>query len=226
MKIGVIGTGSVGQTVAAKLAALDHGVVIGTRDPAATLARSEPDMRGNPPFKVWHERHAGVGLGTFAEAAAHGELVVNATSGEVSLDALRAAGADRLAGKVLIDIANPLDFSRGFPPSLSVCNTDSLGEQIQRAFPTARVVKTLNTVNAAIMVDPGQLAGGDHTMFVCGDDAVAKATVTALLASFGWRDVVDLGDITNARATEMILPIWVRLFSVTRSPSFNFKLVR
>jgi predicted dinucleotide-binding enzyme len=226
MKIGVLGTGSVGQTVAAKLAQLGHGVVIGTRDPAVTLARTEPDRFGNPPLAVWLEGRAGVQLGTFAQAAAHGELVVNATSGDVSLEVLRAAGADHLAGKVLVDIANPLDFSRGFPPSLSVCNTDSLGEQLQRAVPAARVVKTLNTVTASLMVEPGTLAGGAHTMFVCGDDAAAKATVTGLLESFGWKDVVDLGDITNARATEMWVPLWARLFGVLGTPMFGMKVVR
>ena len=226
MRIGVLGTGVVGQTIAAKLAEIGHDVVVGTRDPAATLARTEPDRMGNPPLKVWLAGRARVELGTFAEAAAHGELVVNATSGDVSLEVLRAAGADHLAGKVLVDIANPLDFSRGFPPTLSVCNTDSLAEQIQRAFPAARVVKTLNTVNATLMVEPGRLAGGEHTMFICGDDAAAKATVAGLIESFGWRDLVDLGALSNARATEMLLPIWVRLFGHLKTPAFNFKLVR
>ncbi len=226
MKIGVLGTGSVGQTIAAKLGELGHQVMVGTRDPAATLARTERDRFGNPPLVEWLKGRAGVELGTFAQAAAHGELVVNATSGDVSLEVLGAAGAERLAGKVLIDIANPLDFSRGFPPSLSVCNTDSLAEQIQRAFPHARVVKTLNTLNATLMVEPARLAGGDHTMFVCGDDAVAKATAVTLLETFGWKDVVDLGDLSNARATEMLLPIWVRLFAHLETPAFSFKLVR
>lgn len=226
MVIGVLGTGSVGQAIAAKLAALGHRVLVGTRDPAATLARTARDRFGNPPLKEWLDGRDGVELGTFAQAAAHGELVVNATSGDVSLEVLRAAGGGNLAGKVLVDIANPLDFSRGFPPSLSVCNTDSLAEQIQRAFPDARVVKTLNTVNATLMVEPGALAGGQHTMFVCGDDAAAKATVVALLESFGWNDIVDLGDLSNARATEMLLPIWVRLFAKLKTPAFSFKLVR
>ncbi len=127
---------------------------------------------------------------------------------------------------MLIDIANPLDFSHGMPPSLSVCNTDSLGEHIQRAFPRARVVKTLNTVNANVMVAPKELAGGDHTMFVCGNDAEAKRTVTGLLGEFGWTDIVDLGDITAARATEMYLPLWLRLFGAAGSPTFSIKVVR
>jgi predicted dinucleotide-binding enzyme len=226
MNIGVLGTGIVGQTIAARLAGLSHGVMIGTRDPDVTLARSDPDMYGNPPFPIWHEQHPDIGLGTFAEAAAHGELVMNTTAGAASLDALGAAGGQNLEGKVMIDIANPLDFSRGMPPSLLVANTDSLAEQIQRAFPGARVVKTLNTMNALVMVDPSQLAGGDHTVFVSGDDPGAKATVTELLRSFGWTDIVDLGDITSARGAEMLLPIWVQLFGVLQTPIYNFKVVR
>jgi len=226
MKIGVLGTGTVGRAIASKLAELGHAVLVGTRDPAATLSRTDPDMYGNPPLKVWREKHPKVELGTFAQAAAHGELVVNATAGGVSIEALEAAGETNLAGKIVVDLANPLDFSRGMPPSLSVCNTDSLGEQIQRAFPRSKVVKTLNTMNAHLMVGPGQLADGAHTVFVSGNDAAAKGTVTKLLESFGWKDIVDLGDITTARGTEMMLPIWVRVFGATKSPMFSFKLVR
>jgi len=228
MRIGILGTGMVGQAVAAKLAELDHEVLVGTRDPAATLARDEPHpVYGIPPFRVWHEQHPSVKLGTFADAAAQGELVVNATAGAASLDALRLAGEANLAGKVLVDIANALDYSRGMPPSLLVANTDSLGERIQRAFPAVKVVKALNTMNALLMVNPRQLADGDHTVFVCGDDAEAKTLVTGLLTDgFGWRDVVDLGDITTARGTEMLLPMWVRLWGALQTPAFNFKVVR
>jgi predicted dinucleotide-binding enzyme len=227
MRVGVLGTGMVGRAIAAKLSELGHEVLVGTRDPAATLAREEPDGYGNPPFRVWQAEHPGLGLGSFADAAAHGELVVNATAGDASLEALRLAGEANLDGKVLVDTANPLDFSRGMPPSLTVANTDSLGERIQRAFPAARVVKALNTVNALVMVNPGQLAGGGHTVFVCGDDPQAKALVTGLLTEgFGWRDVLDLGDITAARGAEMLLPIWVRLLGVLQTPMFNFHVVR
>jgi predicted dinucleotide-binding enzyme len=222
----VLGTGMVGQAIAAKLAELGHSVFVGSRDPQATLARTKPDSFGDPPFKAWREAHPQIGFGTFAEAAAYGDVVVNATAGAGSLAALRQAGADKLAGKILIDIANPLDFARGMPPSLAVCNTDSLGEQIQRAFPDAKVVKTLNTMNAALMVAPERVAAGDHTVFVCGNDAAAKASVSELLRSFGWRDIVDLGDITTARGTEMMLPIWVRLWAALGTPMFSFKLVR
>lgn len=226
MKIGVFGTGPVGQTLAGKLSALGHDVMIGTRDPAATLARTDKDSFGNPPFKDWKAAHGEVGFGTYAEAARHGELLINATNGNGALAALEAAGAAAIGDKVVIDVSNPLDFSRGMPPRLSVCNDDSIGEQIQRAFPRARVVKTLNTVNANLMVDPRQLAGGDHSMFMAGDDATAKATAKSLLESFGWSDIVDLGGIANARGTEMYLPLWIRLWSATQTPMFSIKLVR
>ncbi|MBZ0233423.1 MAG: NAD(P)-binding domain-containing protein [Deltaproteobacteria bacterium] len=227
MKITVLGTGIVGQTLAAKLASLGHDVRIGTRDPAATLARSEPGQYGNPSFRDWAAANPKVRVATFADAAAHGEIVLNALSGAGTLAALELAGADRLAGKILLDISNPLDFSKGFPPSLLVANTDSLGEQIQRRFPATRVVKTLNTVSAHLMVDPGQLAGGDHTMFVAGDDADARRQVSGWLREwFGWKDVIELGDITQARGMEMYLPLWVRVFGAVQTPTFSIRVVR
>jgi predicted dinucleotide-binding enzyme len=181
---------------------------------------------GNPPFASWQGEHPDIELLTFAEAAARAELVINATSGGGSLGVLEAAGAGNLSGKVLVDVANPLDFSAGFPPTLSVKDTDSLAEQIQRTFPDARVVKTLNTLNASLMVDPRALADGDHSVFVSSDDADAKATVTELLRSFGWRDVIDLGELSSARGAEMLLPIWVRLMPALGTPAFNVKIVR
>jgi predicted dinucleotide-binding enzyme len=226
VRFGILGTGVVGKTIAARLGSLGHEAMVGTRDPEETLSRTEPDPYGNPPFSAWQQEHPEARLGTFGEAAAHGEVVVNATAGAVSLEVLEQAGEDNLNGKILIDIANPLDFSQGMPPTLSVSNTDSLGEQIQRRFPEAKVVKTLHTMNAYLMVDPTQLAGADHTVFVSSDDAEAKATVTELLRSFGWTDIIDLGDITTARGTEMLLPLWLRLFGALRKPIFNFKIVR
>jgi predicted dinucleotide-binding enzyme len=226
MRIAVLGTGSVGPTIAGALAALGHDVLIGTRDPQATLARTEAGPTGGPPFAAWHAEHSSVGVATFADAAADAEIVINATNGAGSLEALNAAGAENLAGKVLVDVANPLDFSRGFPPSLNPVNTDSLGEQIQRAFPEARVVKTLNTMTASVMVDPAAVAGGDHSVFVSGNDAAAKETVTGLLKGFGHRDIIDLGDLTTARGAEMILPLWVRLWGTLGTATFNFKIAR
>ena len=225
MNIAVLGTGMVGRAIAGRLADLGHPVVVGTRDPAATLARTEPDGMGNPPYSAWHAQHPEVGLETFAAAAAGAELVVNASSGAASLDLLRLAGAENLAGKPLLDVANPLDFSQGFPPSLFVKDTDSLAEQVQRAFPEAKVVKALNTLNAGLMVDPKSL-GESSTVFVSGDDAGAKASVIALLESFGHDDVIDLGGLETARGTEMLLPIWLRLMGALGTAQFNFKIVR
>ena len=215
----------VGQTLAGKLSELGHEVVVGTRDVDALMARTEPPHPGVPTFAEWLELHPAVRVASFADAAEHAEIVLLATSGAVSVDALQMAGAQNLEGKIVIDVSNALDFSAGFPPTLSVCNTESVGEQVQRAFPGARVVKTLNTVNAQIMVNPEGLAGGDHHLFVSGDDADAKAQVTQLLSEFGWHNVIDLGDITTARGTEMYLPLWLRLMAVT-GWEFNIKVVR
>ncbi|MFI0895680.1 NADPH-dependent F420 reductase [Streptomyces sp. NPDC020983] len=227
MRYAVLGTGSVGRTLAARLAGLGHEAVVGTRDPGATLARTGTDAYGNAPFAAWQSAHPGVALATFADAAAGAETVVNASSGAASLGVLTAAGAANLAGKTLVDVANPLDFSHGAPPALDPVNTDSLGEQIQRAFPEAKVVKTLNTMNAAVMADPARVPGA-HTVFVSGDDADAKKAVTALLESFGWpsASVIDLGGIATARGTEMLLPVWLRLYGVIGHPDFNFHIAR
>ncbi|MGO4229062.1 NADPH-dependent F420 reductase [Arthrobacter sp. YAF34] len=226
MKIAVLGTGMVGRTIAGAFAGLGHDVVIGTRDPQATLARTEPDVMGTPPFAQWHAGNTGVGVEAFADAVSGAELIVNATNGGGSLAALSAAGTENLAGKIIMDISNPLDFSQGMPPSLNPVNTDSLGEQIQRSFPEAKVVKTLNTMNASVMVDPARVAGGDHSVFVSGNDADAKAAVTDILKGFGHRDVIDLGDITSARGAEMLLPIWLRLWGALGTGDFNFKIAR
>lgn len=226
MRIGVLGSGMVGRTLAGKLSSLDHEVTIGTRDVTALMARTEPDGMGNPPFSQWKESFPDIAVETFA-IAAKAELLVNATSGEASLEVLGQAGAASLSGKVLIDVANPLDFAHGFPPSLLVSNTDSLAEQIQRAFPDTKVVKSLNTMTAAVMVDPGALADGDHEVFVSGNDQGAKDQVRRLLESFGWKRVVDLGGIETARGAEMFLPLWLALMAGPMGgPMFNIKLVQ
>ena len=199
----VLGTGVVGQTIAAKLADLGHTVVVGTRDPEAARARTDPDRYGRPGLGAWLAEHAEITLATLSDAAAASDVVFNATSGDSSVAALTEAGPDNLADKVLIDVSNPLDTSVGFPPQLFVKDTDSLAEQIQRAAPRAKVVKTLNTVTASIMVDPGQVGAGDHTVFMSGDDADAKTIVAELLRSFGWLDILDLGDLSTARGPEL-----------------------
>jgi hypothetical protein len=212
MYIGVLGTGTVGRTLAQALVDRGHEVRMGAR------------AAGNETAVAWAQEAGPLASeGSFADAAAYGELAINATAGAASLDALEMAGAgERLAGKVLIDVANPLDTSKGMPPTLTLCNDDSLGESIQRALPEVRVVKALNTVTAAVMVQPG-LVAGDHTMFVCGNDEVAKAQVQDLLEGFGWARarILDLGDITAARGMEMYLPLWLRLWGATGSPILN-----
>lgn len=227
MKIGILGTGTVGQTFADKLSGLGHDIVLGTRDVRKTLDKTELGYGQTETFAQWQARHTGVKLAGFAEAALHGEVLLNCTSGQGSLAALNAAGEAALGDKILIDISNPLDFSKGMPPSLFVCNTDSLAEQIQRAFPRLKVVKSLNTLSCVLMVDPGKLAGGDHHAFVSGNDAQAKAQVVSYLkAWFGWKELIDLGDITTARGTEMLLPVWVRLWGALGNANFNFKVVK
>lgn len=188
-------------------------MVVGTRDPGKLQEWLQ---------EVGHQAR----VGSFAEAAAHGEMVVNATRGERSLDVLRMAGEANLNDKILLDVANPLDFSRGMPPGLFVKDSDSLAEQIQRAFPRLKVVKALNTVNSQLMVHPQTLGGGDHTVFLSGNDSEAKERVGTLLRSFGWEDIIDLGDITTARATEMLLPLWLRLWLKLGHAAFNFKVIR
>jgi predicted dinucleotide-binding enzyme len=226
MKIGILGTGVVGQTIAEKLVQLGHEVMIGTRDKQATLAKTGKDNFGRPPFSEWLKSNSKVLFGTYSKAASFGELLVNATSGTGSVEALKLAGENNLNGKVLLDISNPLDFSKGMPPSLTICNTDSLGELIQRTFPQLKVVKSLNTLNAYLMVNPGLLPEPTN-LFMNGNDASAKSEVKKLLITFGWneKDIIDMGDITTARGTEQLLPIWVRLWGTLQTPMFNFKIV-
>jgi len=223
MRIGVLGTGAVGRTISAKLASLGHETRLGTRDVEASLASTQETRDGSGTLAQWHDTNPSVEIATFADAAAGADVVVNATSGDGSLPALQAAGD--LAGVVVLDISNPLDFSQGFPPRLSVCNDDSMAERIQRDHPEAKVVKSLNTVTAAVMVDPGALGGGDHTVFMAGDHEDAKTTVLGLLVSFGWRHVMDLGGLTSARGMEMYLPLWLGLMGAQQTPLFNVKVV-
>lgn len=217
MKIGILGTGVVGNTIGTKLVQLGHQVKMGSR-----TADNEKALK-------WVSTAGPNALtGTFADAAAFGEILFNCIGGKVTLEALALAGADNMNGKILIDVSNPLDFSKGMPPSLTVCNTDSLGEQIQRAFPGVKVVKSLNTLNCQIMVNPLAVGGGDHNIFVGGNDADAKNAVKQLLQTFGWKadSILDLGDITSCRGTEQILPLWVRIMGTLGTAAFQFKIVK
>lgn len=215
MEIAVLGTGTVGRALAGRLDELGHTLTVGTRDPGATAAKDE--------YAAWASGHPAVRLSTFTGAAAGAELVVNATSGGVSLDVLAQAGD--LTGKVVLDVSNGLDFSRGFPPMISAPQDDSIAEQIQRAHPGARVVKSLNTMTADLMVHPEQLSD-PGSVFVSGDDADAKAVVAGLLRDLGHTDVVDLGDVTTARGAEWLMPAWLRVMGSVGTPLFNWKVVR
>ncbi|WP_406020660.1 NAD(P)-binding domain-containing protein [Nocardioides sp. NBC_00850] len=227
MKIAVLGTGMVGRALAGRLSGLGHEVVIGTRDVEATLGRTGTDAMGTPPYAQWQSQHPDVHLVPLDAAGDHGDLVVNATSGVASLEAIDAVGPQRLDGKVLLDLAVPFDFSRGMPPTPTIPNTDSIAERIQRAVPRARVVKSLNTVFCDVMVDPKRVPGA-HTLFVSGDDAAAKATVTALLGEFGWSadSVLDLGGIQTARNVEMYMLLYFNLAGVLQTFDFNIAVVR
>jgi len=223
MKISVLGTGMVGRAHAAKLAELGHEVMIGSHDVTKALTNTANDSMGNAPFVTWSGSHQSIKVVTYAEAAQHGEVIIDALKGEIAVEVLKSLETE-LATKILVDIANPLDFSQGMPPTLTICNTDSLGEQIQRALLQVIVVKTLNTMNAELQVNPQLLADGDHSIFMSGNDQEAKQKVRALLAAYGWRDIIDLGDISTARGTEMLLPIWLRLWGALKTPMFNFKV--
>jgi predicted dinucleotide-binding enzyme len=216
MKIGILGTGMVGVALGNKLVSLGHEVKMGSRTANNEKAVGWVKTAG-----------AKASQGTFTDAGAFGELIFNCTSGHGSLEALKAAGAQNLKGKIVIDISNPLDFSKGMPPTLFAGNTDSLGELAQAALPDTKFVKTLNTVTASIMVDPGKIGGGDHQLFVCGNDAAAKATVGEFLKTqFGWKNILDLGDISQSRGTETFLALWVRLYGTLKTAEFNIKIVR
>jgi len=205
----------VGNAIGTKLIQLGNKVKMGSR------------TADNVKAAEWVKLNDGnASQGTFEEAASFGEILFNCTSGVASVDVLKLAGNKNIDGKILIDVANPLDFSKGMPPSLTICNTDSLGETIQREFPRVKVVKTLNTVNCNVMVNPS-LVLGDHDIFICGNDDIAKEQVKDMLTNwFGWKSIIDLGDITNARATEMLLPIWIRLWGKLGTANFNYKIVK
>ncbi len=224
MKIALFGTGSVGQTLAARLAGLSHSVSMGTRNVETTLARETKDNYGTPTVAEFVKTNPTITLATYAEAALGADIIVLATKGDGAQAALEAAGG--IDGKIILDISNPLDFSKGFPPTLFVSNDNSLGEVLQNAFPNAHVVKTLNTMWAGLMVNP-RMIEEDHTVFLSGNSAEAKATVKGILNAFGWREneVLDLGDITTARGTESLLPIWLRIYGATQNGAFNFKVV-
>jgi len=218
MKIAVLGTGMVGDAIGSKLTALGHDVMMGSRtknnEKALEFVNKNSDKASE---------------GTFAEAANFGEIVFNCTKGEHSLEVLKSAGSG-INGKIVVDVANPLDFSKGMPPTLipALSNSTSLGEEIQKTFPETKVVKTLNTMWNGLMVNPTMIGNGDHINYICGNDADAKSKVISLLIEMGWKkeNILDLGDISAARGTEGYLPLWLRIYGAIGSGAFNLKLVK
>ena len=215
-KIGVFGTGIVGNTIGTKLVQLGYKVMMGSRTAANEKAISWVDANGK-----------NASTGTFEDTAGFGDIIFNCTKGESALEVFKQASIDSFNGKVIVDVSNPLDFSKGMPPTLipKYNNTNSLGEEIQKLLPEANVVKTLNIVNCEVMVN-AKKSGGDPTMFISGNNAEAKEKVKDLLNQFGWTDIIDLGDITTARGTEMLLPIWLRIYMATGNGYFGFKIIR
>jgi len=215
-KIAVLGTGIVGDTIGSKLIESGHTVAMGSR------------TQNNDKALAFVAKHNGKAIsGTFSDAAAYGQIIFNCTKGNGSIEALIMAGENNLKDKIIVDISNPLDFSNGMPPTLLYSNTNSLGEEIQKTFPSSKVVKTLNTMWCGLMVHPGLLNEGDHNVFISGNDESAKDEVKGILKSFGWlsKNIIDLGDITSARATEMYLAMWVRILGVINTGTFNIKIV-
>ena len=214
MRFGVLGTGTVGQTLGTKFLELGHEVMMGSRTANNAKAQEWAKQAG-----------ARARIGTFADAARFAEVVLICTAGAHALDVLHMVDRNDLGDKALVDVSNPQDFSKGVPPTLTICNTDSLGETLQREFPEAKVVKTLNTCNSEVMVNPARIPG-EHDLFICGNDVAAKKQVMALLKDFGWKSIIDLGDITNARATEQLVTMWARLFMLYGTVDFNFHIVK
>jgi 8-hydroxy-5-deazaflavin:NADPH oxidoreductase len=212
MKIGILGTGMVGETLGTKFVQLGHQVKMGSRTANNDSAAKWVKATG-----------ANASQGTFTDACTFGEMVFVCLKGAVFLDVAKTLNPNALGGKVLVDVSNPLEFSDG-TMTLSICNANSLGEEVQKAVSSAKVVKTLNTVNCGVMVDPAK--GGNPTMFLCGNDADAKKKVTDLLKAMGWSDIIDIGDITKARGTEALMHLWMNLFGLFGNPHFGWKIVR
>lgn len=216
MKIAVLGMGTVGETIATKLIENDHEVMVGSR------------TNSNEKSITWAKGKERASYGTFAQAASFAEeFIFNCVLGEATLTALELAGSENMEGKIIIDLANPLDFSDGFPPTMFISNMDSLGEQVQFNFPDSYVVKSLNTINCTIMLDPSMVSG-DHNVFMSGNSEEAKSKFASLLKSYGWEtdNIIDLGDISTSRGTEMMLPMWTRLYGKFGHANFNFHIQR
>lgn len=222
-KIAVLGSKMVGQALSEKLVEVGHSVVIGTRNPEKTKASTETSQLDPVSFSEWYKNHSTIEVATFADATKSADIIINATGGVHTMSALGLAGAENIGDKVLINVALPLDMSQGFPPTLLMANTDSLGETIQREFPQAKVVETLNTVFKEQMVEPAIY--GETTMFISGEDEAAKnLVITEILQKFGWAEsqILDLGGIVNARGTEMSMRLYFQLAAKLGTFEFSF----
>jgi 8-hydroxy-5-deazaflavin:NADPH oxidoreductase len=220
MKIGVLGTGMVGVTISNKLLEKSHSVKMGSR-----TSENEKAIE----WLLGAEKNASAG--TFEDAAKFGELLIVCTKGENTVEALQQAGTENLKGKIILDVSNPLDFSQGSPAFLipTLSNTNSVGEEVQKAFPDAKIVKTLNTMWCGIMVNPASLGAGEHNVFMSGNDAEAKLMAKKFLnVNFDWKpdNIIDLGDITTSRGTEAFLPLWLRIWGAIGTGAFNIKIVK
>jgi len=224
MKIGILGTGIVGKTLAAKFIELGHEVMIGTRNVSETLAKTEKDMMGSPPFKEWHSKNPKIQLSTFADAAQFGEMIFLATHGVATIAAIDLAGKNNFKGKIIIDTTNPLDFSQGMPPKFSATFGNSLGEKIQKHIPEAKVVKAFNTVNAFVMVSPKR-EEGDPDLFIAGNDEAAKSIFKSLAEQMGWKRIIDSSDISNSYWLEALTMFWVNYGFINNNWTHAFKLL-
>ncbi|SFW77250.1 NADPH-dependent F420 reductase [Chitinophaga sancti] len=225
MKLGIFGTGIVGRLLAEKLVADGNEVMIGTRNIQNTLAKNEPDIIGTPPYIQWQEKNTKVKLGTFADVAKFGEIIFISTFGDVAINAIDMAGTEHLAGKIVIDTTNPLDLSNGIPPGFSGTVGNSLGEQIQRHLPQAKVVKAFNTLSMHIVVNP-QREEGDPVLLIAGNDQGAKRSVGEIAKGWGWKDIVDLGGISESFFLESFALLWIRYAFKNNSWTHAFKLLR
>ena len=227
MKISILGTGSVGQSISAKMIALGHKVFMASRDAQQARERIQTNPMTGSSFAEWLTKNTAVNLVNYNDLPPDTDIYINCTQGEGSVAALKAIGKDKIKNKIILDISNPLDFSKGMPPTLFISNTDSLAETIQREFPDSKIVKGLNTMNCNIMMNPS-IVPGDHNVFLSGNDQQAKNEISSLLISVGWKadNIIDLGDISTARGTEMILPIWLRLWGALGTAEFNFHIAK
>lgn len=225
MKIGILGTGGVGRTLAAKLNSDGHEIMIGTRNVEETLAKNQPDAMGSPPYKEWQSHNPKVKLATFADTAKFGEIIILATFGDATKNALDLAGKENFNGKVVIDTTNPLDFSKGVPPGFTATLGHSLGEQIQKHIPNAKVVKAFNSIGAHIMINPKR-EEGDPDFFIAGNDEGAKKKVSEVAKGLGWNSVVDLGDISQSYWLEGLAMIWINYGFKNNSWNQAFKLLK